>query len=135
MPRRRSRSATGSARPVIHASAASRAALAAASFDAVVSALAIHNIGTAAIPRVYRDIFTLLRPGGCFFDADLAFPAGPGEADLYRRDPVRDPRWDVYTGLPGLEDHLRWLREAGFSEAACLWKDCEDTLLWALRSQ
>jgi tRNA (cmo5U34)-methyltransferase len=104
-------------------------------FDAVVSALAIHNIDTAAIPRVYRDIFTLLRPGGCFFDADLAFPAGPGEADLYRRDPVRDPRWDVYTGLPGLEDHLRWLREAGFGEAACVWKDCEDTLLWALRSQ
>lgn len=104
-------------------------------FDAVVSALAIHNLDdTAAISRVYRDVFSLLRPGGCFFDADLAFPAGPGVADLYRRDPIRDPAWDVHVGPPGLEDHLHWLREAGFCEVDCIWKDCEDTLLWALRS-
>lgn len=104
-------------------------------FDAVVSALAIHNVDdTATIQRVYRDVFSLLRPGGCFFNSDLAFAAGDGAGDLYRRDPVRDDAWDVHVGHPGLDDHLRWLREAGFCEVECVLKDCEDTLLWALRS-
>jgi len=104
-------------------------------FDAVVSALAIHNLDDAAtIRRVYGDVFSLLRPRGCFFNADLAFPTGPGVADLYRRDPIRDPAWDVHVGPPGLEDQLHWLREAGFCEVDCVSKDCEDTLLCALRS-
>ncbi len=104
-------------------------------FDAVVSALAIHNLGdTATIQRVYRDVFMSLRPGGCFFDADLSFASGPAEGDLYRRDPDRNSSWGVYVGSPGLEEHLLWLREAGFCEVACVWKDCEDTVLWALRS-
>ncbi len=103
-------------------------------FDAVVSALAIHNLGDeAAIQRVYRDIFALLRPGGCVFNLDLLFPGGPGLADLYRRDPSRDPRWDVYVSPAGLDAHLGWLRDAGFSEVDCVWKDLDHGLLWGLR--
>jgi tRNA (cmo5U34)-methyltransferase len=103
-------------------------------FDAVVSALAIHNLDDVeAIQRVYRDIFNLLRPGGCLFNSDLLFPAGPGLADLYRRDPTRDPRWDVYVHPAGLEAQLGWLRDAGFSEVDCVWKDLGQGLLWGLR--
>jgi tRNA (cmo5U34)-methyltransferase len=104
-------------------------------FDAVVSALAIHNLDDVTkIQRVYQDIFALLRPGGCLFSLDLLFPEGPGLADLYRRDPTRDPRWDVYVYPAGLETQLGWLRDAGFSEVDCVWKDLDQGLLWGLRS-
>jgi tRNA (cmo5U34)-methyltransferase len=104
-------------------------------FDAVVSALAIHNVDElTTVQRVYRDIFGLLRPGGCLFSLDLLFPEGPGLADLYRRDVTRDPRWDVYVCPAGLETQLGWLRDAGFSEVDCVWKDLDQGLLWGLRS-
>jgi tRNA (cmo5U34)-methyltransferase len=103
-------------------------------FDAVVSALAIHNLGDpSAISQVYRDIFALLRPGGCVFNLDLLFAGGPGLADLYRRDPSRDSRWDVYVSPAGLDAHLGWLRDAGFTEVDCVWKDLDQGLLWGLR--
>ena len=103
-------------------------------FDAVVSALAIHNLDSVeTVQRVYRDIFALLRPGGCLFNLDLLFPEGPELAALYRRDPTRDSRWDVYRYPAGLETQLRWLRHAGFSEVDCVWKDLEQGLLWATR--
>lgn len=103
-------------------------------FDAVVSALAIHNLGDdEIIQRVYRDIFGLLRPGGCVFNLDMLFPGGPGLADLYRRDPTRDNRWEVYVSPNGLDAHLGWLRDAGFAEVDCVWKDLDQGLLWGLR--
>ena len=41
-------------------------------FDAVVSAIAIHNVRDAeVIARIYRDVATLLRPLGWFADMDL----------------------------------------------------------------
>jgi tRNA (cmo5U34)-methyltransferase len=104
------------------------------SFDAVVSALAVHNLGDGTtIQRVYQDIFTLLRPGGCLFNLDMLFAGGPGLADLYRRDPTRDTGWDVYLSPNGLDAHLGWLREAGFAEVDCVWKDLDQGLLWGLR--
>lgn len=103
-------------------------------FDAVVSALAIHNLDPPGlIQRVYRDIFSLLRPGGCLFNLDIIFPAGTGLADLYRRDPSRDPTFDVYVAPGGLEEQLRFLRAAGFAEVDCVWKDLDQGLLWGLR--
>lgn len=103
-------------------------------FDAVVSALAIHNLDDVeTVQRVYRDIFALLRPGGCLFNLDLLFPEGPELAALYRRDPTRDPRWDVYVYPAGLEAQLLWLRDAGFSEVDCVWKDLGQGLLWGIR--
>lgn len=40
-------------------------------FDLVVSALCIHNtLDMAVIGRCYRDVHTLLKPGGCFLDYD-----------------------------------------------------------------
>jgi tRNA (cmo5U34)-methyltransferase len=104
-------------------------------FDAVVSALAIHNLDALEIiQRVYGDLFALLRLGGCIFNLDLLFPEGSGLADLYRRDPSRDSRWDVHVYPAGLQTQLCWLRNAGFSEVDCVWKDLDQGLLWGLRS-
>jgi tRNA (cmo5U34)-methyltransferase len=68
-------------------------------FDAVVSALAIHNVGErAAIRRVFADVAGLLGPGGCFFDLDLVLDvplaaAGSALSELYPRGaPNHQPR-------------------------------------------
>jgi tRNA (cmo5U34)-methyltransferase len=103
-------------------------------FDAVASALAIHNLEPEQIQRVYRDIFSLLRPGGCLLNLDVIFPASAGLADLYRRDPSRDPTFDVSVAPAGLEEQPRWLRAAGFAEVDCVWKELDEGLLWGLRA-
>ena len=61
-----------------------------ADFDAVVSAIAIHNVrDPSLIAQIYRGVFECLLPGGRFVDVDLIEPEhGP--------------------------EHLGWLREAGF---------------------
>jgi tRNA (cmo5U34)-methyltransferase len=103
-------------------------------FDAVVSALAIHNLSDpAVIARVYRDVFSLLRPGGCFFNSDLFFPSGPLLADLYEQASVDDPDWEARVGRADLVDQLRWLREAGFAEVDCISKELYRGLLCAIR--
>ena len=59
-------------------------------FDAVVSAIAIHNVRDPnLIAQIYRGVFECLRPGGRFVDVDLIEPEHAPE-------------------------HLGWLREAGF---------------------
>jgi tRNA (cmo5U34)-methyltransferase len=104
-------------------------------FDAVISALAIHNLGDPdVIARVYRDVYSLLGPGGWFFNYELVFPTGPGVAELFRRDPTRSATWGVEISPAGLDAHLHWLREAGFAEVDCLWRDLDQAVLCGLRT-
>jgi ubiquinone/menaquinone biosynthesis C-methylase UbiE len=47
------------------------------SFDAVVSTIAIHNVRVPRIiEAIYKEVFELLKPGGCFLDLDLVFSVG-----------------------------------------------------------
>src|SRR5689334_8378053 len=58
-------------------------------FEAVVSSIAIHNVGSPNIIRgIYEDAYSLVKPGGCFLNFDR-------------------PR-------PPWEDQMKWLRGAGF---------------------
>ena len=69
-------------------------------FDLIVSGLAIHNLNLESLmPRCYRSIRGLLRPGGLFLDYDL-FGLVPG----------------------GVKTHSDWLREAGFERVECTWE-------------
>ncbi|MGH7845306.1 MAG: class I SAM-dependent methyltransferase [Candidatus Binatia bacterium] len=63
-------------------------------FEAVVSAIAIHNAREAAIIRaIYKELFPLVKTGGCFLNFEI----------------LTHP----------LESHLEWLREAGFQDVQC----------------
>lgn len=63
-------------------------------FDSVVSCNAIHNVRTAAtVAAIYSEIFTLVKPGGCFLNLDR--------------------------GSASVDDQLAWLTEAGFSDVKC----------------
>ena len=64
-------------------------------FDLAVSAIAIHNLRKAGlIAQVYKDVRGVLKPGGVFLDAD--YPHGHG-----------------------LDAHLDWLKQAGFTSVEC----------------
>jgi tRNA (cmo5U34)-methyltransferase len=66
------------------------------SFEAVVSAIAIHNVGSPKIiERIYGDIFPLVKSGGCFINFDRE--------------------------RPPLEDQMKWLRDAGFQDVQRFW--------------
>lgn len=67
-------------------------------FDAVVSAIAIHNVRAGnVVRRIYRDGFALVKPDGCLLNFDRQ--------------------------RPPLEDQLGWLREIGFKDVNVFWKD------------
>ena len=66
-------------------------------FEAVVSSIAIHNVNSPNIVRgIYEEIFPLVKDGGCFLNFEILL-------------------------LP-LEDHLKWLRQAGFRGEKCFWQ-------------
>ena len=75
------------------------------SFDTVVSTIAIHNVRVPGIiEAIYKEVFDLVKPGGCFLNLDLVF-------------------------VP-LAKHLGWLRAAGFSEVKSNWHDGREALFW-----
>lgn len=65
-------------------------------FEAVVSAIAIHNVRSPKIiERIYSDVFPLVKHGGCFINFDRE--------------------------RPPLEDQFKWLRNAGFQDVKRFW--------------
>jgi tRNA (cmo5U34)-methyltransferase len=65
-------------------------------FEAVVSAIAIHNVGSPKIiERIYNDIFPLVKNGGCFINFDRE--------------------------RPPLDDQMKWLKKAGFQDVQRFW--------------
>ena len=65
-------------------------------FEAVVSAIAIHNARSSnIIERIYRDIFPLVKSGGCFINFDRE--------------------------RPPLEDQMKWLMDTGFQDVQRFW--------------
>lgn len=55
-------------------------------FDAVVSAIAIHNVrDPGRIRAIYREIYEVVAAGGCFLNAELIFPTGRHTAEAFDR--------------------------------------------------
>jgi hypothetical protein len=79
-------------------------------FEAVVSSIAIHNVRSHDIIRsIYGEIFSLVRPGGCFLNFDRM--------------------------TPSLDQQLKWLRDAGFDSAKCFWDGGRRALLGGFRQE
>jgi ubiquinone/menaquinone biosynthesis C-methylase UbiE len=77
-------------------------------FEAVVSSIAIHNVRSPDIIRaIYEEIFSLVKPGGCFVNFDRM--------------------------TPSLKEQMKWLREAGFDKAQCLWDGGRRALVGGFR--
>lgn len=110
-------------------------------FDAVVSSIAIHNLRQPdLIHDVYREVATVVAPGGAFLNLDYLFPRSPLLSELYGR--ASGGEWrarasaDVaHSEEATLENQLRWLLDAGFDEVDCLWKELREALLCGLRAK
>ena len=115
-------------------------------FDATVSSRALHHFSANFRRRaIYGEIYGLLRPGGCFVNADNVRPITDALGRRYRKagDQLSEKYVKEQTGgkmtlaevkkatqVPshGLHDNglldqeLAWLREAGFEDVDCFWK-------------
>jgi SAM-dependent methyltransferase len=107
------------------------------SFDAVVSG---------------AEIYDVVAPGGCFLNYDLIFVGGPAAAQAYAQA-THLSRWiqgesddatiSTATETAGLASHqheaisleeqLRWLREGGFREVECFWKEGRSAIIGGFR--
>ena len=99
-------------------------------FDVVVSSRAIHHVPAKAKRRLYRAIYAALGPGGCFFNLDSVAPADDGLRPVFGAASARlagHPPELSAGRLPGhyydtVEDHLQFLRDAGFGLVGCFWQ-------------
>ena len=124
-------------------------------FDAVVSAIALHNLqDPGRLREIYREIHDVLGDGGCFLNLDIGnassrdMHARYGKVSHARRQrkiaaaerrgetaeipsgPGSDPRTWEWPPFPAdVDEQLAWLRDAGFSQADCFWKDLGNALV------
>jgi tRNA (cmo5U34)-methyltransferase len=102
------------------------------SFDAVVSALAIHHLEDPRKRTLFGEVRALLAPGGVFVNLDLV--ASP-TAELHERfrQSIGRTYDDPADHLAGLCEQLAWLRDAGFRQVDCRFKWLELALMVAVR--
>jgi tRNA (cmo5U34)-methyltransferase len=106
-------------------------------YDAIVSALSIHHIDDASKRSLFAKIFSALRPGGVFINAEQVAGSTPALDELYKKlwlqqvreagatpDQIADSLYRQQDDrCASVEDQLTWLREAGFSDVDCWFKD------------
>jgi tRNA (cmo5U34)-methyltransferase len=110
------------------------------SFDAIVSARALHHLTHEQRRRFFRDACGLVRPGGCLINSDSLLASSETLRGIYRRtrqrwiddqtgnragemkapSRTRLPHGAHYNGL--MDDELGWLRAAGFRDVDVFWK-------------
>jgi ubiquinone/menaquinone biosynthesis C-methylase UbiE len=115
-------------------------------FDVVVSSRALHHFSANQRRRaIYGEVYNLLRPGGCFINADNMRAPTDSLRQRYRSG---SDRWlgkyvEEKTGgertlaelkqaseIPShsahqnglLDEELGWLREIGYEDVDCFWK-------------
>jgi len=106
------------------------------SFDAVVSALAIHHLDAAPKQHLFARIHRALRPGGVFLNADQVRGSTPRLEEIYaaawlaqvrergvsQADLAAAQKRMQLDRTDTLEDQLVWLRNAGFHDVGCFFQ-------------
>lgn len=106
--------------------------------DAVVACIALHHVkDLAAKGRIYGNIFSALRPGGIFANADTMMDSRPGPREHYfnvwsgfqQTHGLTDAEarqhfasWAGEDYYPPLWLELKLLAAAGFTEPDCFWR-------------
>jgi SAM-dependent methyltransferase len=115
-------------------------------FDAVISSRALHHFTANQRRRyIFQEVFSLVRSGGCFINADNVRAPTPSLGERYKQ--ARDTYLDLFVrqssggkitladlkaAAPStyhgphnngyLDEELQWLKEAGFEDVDCFWK-------------
>jgi tRNA (cmo5U34)-methyltransferase len=105
--------------------------------DAVVSALSIHHLDDGDKRALFSRAYKALRPGGVFVNADQVAGPTPMLEERYKRIWLEQVRANGATEqqvadslyrqqedrCASVEEQLLWMREAGFADADCWFKD------------
>jgi tRNA (cmo5U34)-methyltransferase len=105
--------------------------------DLVISALAIHHLDDPGKRALFSRVYGALRPGGLFINADQVLGRTPAVTERNRRawlgaahrlgvsegDLAAAIERMKYDRMAKLEDQLRWLEDAGFTDVDCAFKD------------
>jgi tRNA (cmo5U34)-methyltransferase len=116
-------------------------------WDAVGSALAIHHLDDAGKAALFARVRGALRRGGIFVNAEQVAGPTPWLDEVYRSRHEQaarelgttDAEWNeslerqVHDRCATVERQLEWLREAGFADADCLFKDHRFAVIVARR--
>ena len=108
------------------------------SYDVIVSSLALHHLLTDDDKReFYRSVYSWLRHGGVFYNADLVLGSSIFLQNLYMEkwrtymecgvpkhevDSKWMPKYEAEDRPAKLMDQLTWLSEIGFAEVDVIWK-------------
>ena len=107
-------------------------------YDIACSALSIHHLEPADKRRLFQRIFSVLKPGGMFVNADQADGETPYFHERYlaywnaflENGPMSEEqnkeilkRWDTLDKNEKLSDQLAWLKEAGFSDVDVVYRN------------
>ena len=127
-------------------------------FDAVISSRALHHFTANQRRRLmFKEIFGILRAGGCFINADNV--RAPTQSLRGRYSKARDEWLDrqvressqgkttlaqLRAAMPStyhgphnngyLDEELAWLKEAGFEDVDCFWKFATTVVYGGFRS-
>jgi tRNA (cmo5U34)-methyltransferase len=107
------------------------------SYDLIISALSIHHLEDADKERLYQRIYSSLKPGGMFVNADQVLGATTELEKLYRTHWLESVRAlgisdeelnkarkrMEYDRMTPLSDQLGWLKQAGFRDVDCWYKN------------
>jgi tRNA (cmo5U34)-methyltransferase len=103
-------------------------------FDAIVSSFAIHHVADARKRTLYGECFDRLRPGGAFLNLEhVASPTVELHVAFLAELGIAPADDDPSNLLAPVEDQLRWLRDAGYTDVDCHWKWRELALLVGVR--
>lgn len=108
------------------------------SYDVVVSSLALHHLATdSEKKRFYRRIYSCLRPGGVFYNADVVLGSSDFLQDVYMGkwrsfmsravstaeiEATWIPKYEAEDRPAILMDQMAWLSEIGFASVDVVWK-------------
>jgi len=108
------------------------------SFDMVISSLSIHHLEDDEKRELFRRIYEVLRDQGIFINIDLIRGPTPALEEFYWKNWLEKirragaPEDEIQAGIERrqaydrdatLEDQLRWLREAEFTDVDCVYRN------------
>ena len=106
-------------------------------YDVIASALAIHHLNDDGKRYLFARIHAALAPGGVFVNAEQVLGPTPALEEVYKQTWLDDVRRlgasaeEIQASLTrmeqdrcaSVEDQLLWLRQAGFTDSDCWFKE------------